>query len=146
MNERSIWTVIRFNKLINTAHTLDWMPMCQTPSFNDLIQFMSIQGRILMQDCFLLQLLAHHDLQHYVIFTQTINLWLAAPAVGLYGLNILYLDMRHQPNMDHATHWNSICHWKWCTRCKLGTERLLRIAVAVIFQKALNQSTLTELK
>lgn len=31
------------------------------------------------------------------------------------SLNIQLLDMLHQPNTHHATHWNSICCWKWCT-------------------------------
>lgn len=39
MNEPSIWTVIHFNKLINTAHALDWMHMCHSPYLNNLISF-----------------------------------------------------------------------------------------------------------
>lgn len=53
-----------------------------------------------MHKCFPLKLLLHHDLRCCAIFISTINLCLAAPAAGLYGLNILHLDMLHQPNTN----------------------------------------------
>lgn len=90
MNEHSLWTLIRFNELINAYKC----------SFYRLIKFFSIQGHNLMHKCFLSKLLLHSDLRHCVIFIQTINLRLAAPAVGLYSLNILYLDLLHQPKTN----------------------------------------------
>lgn len=54
MNERSIWTVIRFNKLINTTHT-HTLDECINVSHSCNLIFFSDQGHI--QPCFRLKLL-----------------------------------------------------------------------------------------
>lgn len=76
-----------------------------------------------------------------VIFIKTINLWLSAPAVGLYSLNILHQDMLHQPNRKQ---WNSICCKKWCTKCSRKPTQIS--CGSDTSQKALNHLKLTELK
>lgn len=151
MNELSIWTVIRFNKLINTAHTHTCLNIfkCQTPSlfvtwFNFF--FHPIQGR-------------YSDAQVFSVaapatswFTQLFYFYTGNQSVTCstcISLNIQLLDMLHQPNTHHATHWNSICCWKWCT----ATHSPSRLQWSCCkqeqrwyFKKALHQSKLNELK
>lgn len=123
MNERSIWTVIRFDKLINIAHTLERMHVSVTCShFIVWFNFPPSKNTFWCTCVFLLKLLLHHDLRCCVIFISTINLWLAAPAVHSLNINILHPDMLHQPNMNRATHWNSIYSRKWCTSPHTGNS------------------------
>lgn len=117
MNEPSIWTVIRFNKLINTAHahTLVWIYLSvRRPLFLslDLIFFHPIQGHYSDAQVFSVAAPATSwctQLFYFYTGNQSVT------CSTCISLNIQLLDMLHQPNTHHATHWNSICCWKWCT-------------------------------